>query len=128
MKKKIVIYSSVAFIIILMFFYIKINTNIYLELVGNKKYKIIDMTLLIDQDTVYNKNVIYHDFRKVQIEYPLSLGLHKITVFSEKARISKKKHIFLFFNQYILVSFYEGDVYVAPEFVIRKNFNPFYIE
>ena len=45
-------------------------------------------------------------------------------------KIKKDKIIFLFFNQFIMIEFYNKAKFVRdnPEFEIRTHFNPFYLE
>ena len=45
-------------------------------------------------------------------------------------QIKKDKIIFLFFNQFIMIEFYNKAKFVRdnPEFEIRTHFNPFYLE
>lgn len=60
----------------------------------------------------------------------MRLGFHRVSVESNSLKIKKDKIIFLFFNQFIMIEFYNKAKFVRdnPEFEIRTHFNPFYLE
>lgn len=108
----------------------KRDTNIYLSLAGYYPYDRIDMRIDIDGERIFSDTVIYSAFIPDKISRSMRLGFHQISVESNSLNIREDKTIFLFFNQYIIIEFYNKVELIrdSPEFSIRTNSNPYYIE
>lgn len=131
MRKKII--SAIILILVIIFIMIlvhKKDTDVYLSLGGHSPYDRIDMQIDIDGKKVFSDTVLYSAFIPKKINYPMRLGFHQISVVSNSLNFKKDKTIFLFFNQYIIIEFYQEVKFIRsnPEFDIRTNSNPFYIE
>ncbi len=108
----------------------KRNTNIYLSLAGYSPYDRIDMQIDIDGERLFSDTVIYSAFIPDKLNHSMRLGFHQISVKSNSLNIREDKTIFLFFNQYIIIEFFNEVEFIrdSPEFNIRTNSNPYYIE
>ena len=128
-----IIISAVILVILLIIVIIlvhKRDTDVYLSLAGYSPYGCIDMQVDIDNERVFSDTVSYTAFTPKKINLPMRLGFHRVSVESNSLKIKKDKIIFLFFNQFIMIEFYNKAKFVRdnPEFEIRTHFNPFYLE
>ena len=127
-----IIISAIILVILLIIVIIlvhKRDTDVYLSLAGYSPYGCIDMQVDIDNERVFSDTVSYTAFTPKKINLPMRLGFHRVSVESNSLKI-KDKIIFLFFNQFIMIEFYNKAKFVRdnPEFEIRTHFNPFYLE
>ena len=129
-KKTILAIKFVILLIIVIILVHKKNTDVYLSLAGYSPHGSIDMQVDIDNERVFSDTVSYTAFIPKKINLPMRLGFHRVSVESNSLRIKKDKIIFLFFNQFIMIEFYNKAKFVRdnPEFEIRTHFNPFYLE
>lgn len=129
-KKTISAIKLVILLIIVIILVHKKDTDVYLSLAGYSPYGSIDMQVDIDNEHVFSDTVSYTALIPKKINLPMRLGFHRVSVESNLLRIKKDKIIFLFFNQFIMIEFYNKAKFVRdnPEFEIRTHFNPFYLE
>ena len=131
MRKKII--SAIKLVVVLLIIIVlvhKRDTDVYLSLAGYSPYGSIDMQVDIDNERVFSDTVSYTAFVPKKINLPMRLGFHRVSVVSDSLKIKKNEIIFLFFNQFIMIEFYNKAKFVRdnPEFEIRTHFNPFYLE
>jgi hypothetical protein len=121
MKKRILLYTIIALLII--FAFVKINTKIY---VGNYSYNGrvgIDIQLKIDDKLILNDSLYNSPFFPTVLTENLKYGFHKIKVSSKRADINQEETVFLLPNQYIHIEFFPADTltflhYQFPDSVI----------
>lgn len=109
---------------------VKKNTDIYLSVAGHYPYDRLDMQIEIDGEQIFFDTVYYSAFLPQKIQSSLNIGFHNISVKSHLLGIKKEKKVFLFFNQYILIEFFnEVDlVRENPEFSIKTDFSPLLVD
>jgi hypothetical protein len=107
MKKRILLCVIIALLVI--FAFIKINTNIY---VGDYSYNTrigIDVQLKIDDKLILNDSLKTGLYPTTFLSKKMRYGFHKINVSSIIADVNQEKTIFLLPNQFIYVEFFPAD-------------------
>jgi hypothetical protein len=93
------------------FLLIKVYTTIYIgDYTGATRYS-IDIKLKIDDKYILNDSMTKSSpgCPEFEIEEKLNYGLHKISIYSNKANVYQEEKIFLLPNQHIAIEFFPAD-------------------
>ena len=128
MKKKVVVIISLLVLVVLVFK--KNETDLYIGIASTAQFSSLDFEVKIDDKVVFNDTIYYRPKGYFNVKERLRIGFHKIEISSIRALLTKKKHVFIFFNQHIVIEFY-GKIPLLndkPFFDVWVRFNPFYYE
>jgi hypothetical protein len=110
--KKLYIIILICVILILSFFLLaKTDTIIYIgDYTGVTRYG-FDIKLKIDDKEIISDSLInsFPCLPNFEIKAKLKYGLHKISIYSNKANVQQEENIFLFPNQHIVIEFFPAD-------------------
>lgn len=127
MKTKKILYWSIPLIVLTILFSIKFNTNIYLSFEGGEELFSVNITAKVDNIVIYESINVAPEWSGINVKLekvPLRMGFHKVEAFSESENIAYKKTVFILFNNYIMITYWEG----RENFTVRTGFNPFRFE
>jgi hypothetical protein len=125
--KKIALIGLIIVTVIICYFLFRENkVKIYLLMANPSRN--IDVSVKIDNKTVFNDSLSYHPYKAEIVEKKLSFGTYKISVGSDKAKITNQRNIFVFFDQNIVIQYSPKDEINQNGFSIDNSFTPFYFE
>jgi hypothetical protein len=111
MKKPYLIALACAILLLSVFLLIRTSTTIYIgDYSGNTRY-IFDVKIKIDNKEILNDSLTnsFPYSANFVVKEKLKYGLHKISIYSERANVNQEKRIFLLPNQYISIEFFPAD-------------------
>jgi len=111
MKKPYIIVLVCAILLLSVFLLIRTSTTIYIgDYSGSTRY-IFDVKIKIDNKEILNDSLTnsFPYSTNFVVKEKLRYGLHKISVYSDKANVNQEKRIFILPNQYISIEFLPAD-------------------
>ena len=118
MKKRYLIALACAILLLSVFLLIRTSTTIYIgDYSGNTRH-IIDVIIKIDNKEILNDsltNSLPYSANFV-VKERLRYGLHKISVYSDRANVNQEKRLFLIPNQYISIEFFPADTFTFRQY------------
>lgn len=119
---KIKLLILIAIIFIPVFYFLKIDTKIY---VGNYSYKNckIDIQVKVDDELILDDTLLSSPFFPNIVKKRLRYGYHTVNVYSKTANVQQKNKIFLLPNQHIYIEFLASDTLCMEDDIIHIDEN-----
>lgn len=111
MKKPYLIALACTILLLSVFLLIKTSTTIYIgDYSGNTRY-VFDVKIKIDNKEILNDSLTnsFPYTANFVVKEKLRYGLHKISIYSDRANVNQEKRIFFLPNQYISIEFFPAD-------------------
>lgn len=127
-KKHILLFISIIVIMIFgLLYYIKSKEVTFYLIVGNAQAKNINVSFVLNGDSVFNDNLMNHRYEVKVIEKDLDGGYQNLQLFSNGELLDERKVLVLFQN-HIVIEFNDNCIGNIACFKIDKRFTPFRLE
>ncbi len=124
MKKPYLIALACTILLLSVSLLIKTTTTIYIgDYSGNTRY-VFDVKIKIDNKEILHDSLTnsFPYTANFVVKEKLRYGLHKISVYSDKANVNQEKKIFLLPNQFIYIEFLPADTLIFRQYHFPDSF------